>query len=49
MANNELVDLINNLLKINPTERLGYKSFDEMKNHCFFNGFPWKIYEKKKL
>ncbi len=30
------------MLKIEPLEWIGYKSIDEIKNHCFFNGFDWE-------
>lgn len=37
----ELQNLINGLLKFEPQERLGVKSWDEIKTHKFFDGFDW--------
>ena len=39
----ELKDFINSILKFDPKERLGFKSFDDMKNHRFFTSvnFDW--------
>ena len=40
---NELKDFINALLKFNPKERLGYRSWREIKEHPFFTvgDFDW--------
>jgi serine/threonine protein kinase len=40
----ELKDLINKLLKFDPSERLGANGWDEIKNHSFFTSaeFDWK-------
>lgn len=38
----ELKDLINNLLKYEPKERLGYKNIEEVMSHPFFQDFDWK-------
>jgi len=32
----ELVDLVKGLIVLDPTKRLGYKSFDEIRSHAFF-------------
>lgn len=37
----EAKDLINELLRVKPEERIGAKSFDDIKNHPFFKGFNW--------
>jgi len=34
-------DLIMALLKVNPTERLGSQSYDDLKAHPFFDGIDW--------
>jgi len=34
-------DLIDKLLQINPDDRIGSESFDEIKSHPFFNGIEW--------
>lgn len=36
------VDLIEKLLTIDPTKRLGFKSYDELKRHLFFEGLDFK-------
>lgn len=37
----EAQDLINKLLVLNPEDRLGAKSFDDLKAHKFFEGIDW--------
>ena len=34
-------NLIDSLLRVNPTERLGYNHFDQIREHPFFEGFDW--------
>jgi serum/glucocorticoid-regulated kinase 2 len=43
----DFLSLVNGLMKIDPTERLGSYGIDEIKNHKFFNGFEWKKVEEK--
>ena len=38
----ETYDLINRLLVIDPTARLGYVDVREIRNHPFFNGIDWE-------
>lgn len=40
----EGMDLIDKLLQVNPTERLGTgeKGYEKLKSHSFFNGIDWK-------
>ena len=47
----ELKSLINGLLKLDPKLRLGFKNFDQIKNHPFFNadGFSWEKLSQKKI
>ncbi len=47
----ELKDFINSILKFDPKERLGYKGFEEMKNHAFFTkvNFNWAELEEMKM
>ena len=35
-------EFINKLIQRNPEDRLGFNSINEIKNHPFFNDFPWK-------
>lgn len=37
----EAKDLINSFLRVKPQERIGAKSFNDIKSHAFFNGFDW--------
>jgi len=39
---NEAKDLINKLLLVSPTERLGYKGADQVKAHPFFKNINWE-------
>ncbi|KAL4475193.1 hypothetical protein ABPG72_018850 [Tetrahymena utriculariae] len=39
---NHFKDLINKLLAKDPKERIGVKSFDDIKNHPWFNKFDWE-------
>ncbi|KAH3744034.1 AGC/PDK1 protein kinase [Pelomyxa schiedti] len=42
-----LMDLIDKLLVVNPTERLGYRGYDELKSHPFFAGLSFQgLWEK---
>lgn len=45
----QLKDLISKLLVKNPASRLGAKSFDDIKNHEFFDGINWDLLLKKQL
>ena len=47
----QLKDFINNILRFDPKERLGYNGFDEMKNHKFFSSanFDWQKLEEMKM
>ena len=40
-------DFINKLLKKNQSERLGYNSIEEIKNHPWFEGIDWDVIEEK--
>ncbi len=42
---NELQSLIKQLLVRDPTQRLGFKGADEIKNHEFFKGVDWEEVE----
>ena len=37
----DLIDFVNRLLIMNPSERLGAKNINELKNHSFFKNFDW--------
>lgn len=41
--------MINAFLKVDPNERLGVKSFDDIKNHPFFRGFEWAKLESMEM
>ncbi len=45
----EAADCINRLLQRKPFHRLGYNGIDDIKNHVWFNNFPWKDLYFKKL
>ena len=47
----ELKDFISSILRYDPKERLGYKGFEEMKNHKFFTSvnFDWSALEQMKM
>ncbi|CAD8060907.1 unnamed protein product [Paramecium primaurelia] len=45
----EAADLINQLLQRKPQARLGYNSIEEILNHPWFQGFPWKGLHEKQL
>jgi hypothetical protein len=47
----ELKGFINSLLRLDPTKRLGFNSWDELKNHSFFTcvNFDWKGLQEMKL
>jgi serine/threonine protein kinase len=45
----ELKDLINQLLKFNPDERLGAAGYDQIKSHPFFKDTDWNKLLKKEL
>lgn len=38
----EAQDLVKKLLKTNPQERLGYKSYEEIRTHPFFGDIKWE-------
>jgi serine/threonine protein kinase len=42
-------DLINKLLASNPTERIGYSSYQELKDHPFFEGIDFEDLARGKL
>lgn len=42
-----LADLINQLLRKNPSERLGYRGVSEIKDHKYFSDIKWKRLERK--
>lgn len=43
------VDLISKLLKFNPTERLGFRSIAEIKEHHFFEGIDFEKLEARQM
>lgn len=43
-ASPEILSLINSLLQVDPTKRIGYKSLSEIKSHSFFANFDWQKY-----
>jgi RimJ/RimL family protein N-acetyltransferase len=43
------IDLISSLLKTNPAERLGYRGYQELKEHPFFKGIRWDDFLKMKM
>ena len=43
----ECRDLIDNLLVVDPTKRLGHKGAWEIKMHPFFNGINWDALENR--
>lgn len=45
----ELANLINQLLKKNPSERLGRSGVKELKDHVFFRTVKWKKLERKEV
>ncbi len=45
----DLIDLIDRLLLLNPSERLGAKNINELKNHSFFQNFDWSAYAQKQI
>jgi len=45
----ECKGLIWSFLRKSPTDRIGAKSFKEIKNHRFFEGFPWKEVANKQI
>ena len=42
-------DLIDKLLDFNPENRIGLKSYDEIKKHPYFKGVNWKHLGDKKI
>ena len=48
-VSDEAMDLMLNLLKKNPKERLGSKSKEEIKSHPFFNGVDWNHVLNKQI
>jgi hypothetical protein len=45
----EAKDMINAFLKVEPNDRLGVRSFDDIKNHAFFKGFDWGKLERMEM
>ena len=45
----ESISFINNLLRRNPKERLGYKSINELKEHLWLKYYPWNLMYNKTL
>lgn len=45
----ELNNLVNGLLILDPDERLGSRGVDAIKRHPFFEGFDWKEYEDMQM
>ena len=45
----ESINFINNLLKRNPEERLGYKGINELKQHLWLKYYPWNLMKNKIL
>ena len=45
----ESISFINHLLRINPKERLGYKSINELKEHLWLKYYPWNLMYNKTL
>ena len=43
------IDFINQLIITDYKKRIGFKSINELKNHLWFKGFDWNIFEKKKI
>lgn len=43
----ECKDLINELLRKEPSERIGTRNWKEIKDHVFFEKYPWKQLQKK--
>ena len=43
----ESINFINNLLKRNPEERLGYKGINELKQHLWLKYYPWNLMKNK--
>jgi len=41
-------DLIEKLLTLNPIERIGAKTYDELKSHPFFHGIEWEHLQNAK-
>ena len=42
-------NFVNELLLLNPEERLGSKGIQKLKNHPFFDDFDWKEYEEMQM
>lgn len=47
-ASREAIDLISQLLRPNPVERLGYGGVEEIMHHPFFNGIDWNSLDNLK-
>ena len=45
----ESINFINNLLKRNPEERLGFKGINELKEHLWLRYYPWNLMYNKTL
>lgn len=45
----DVKDLIEKLVVKNPIERLGFKNFNKLKQHKFFNGMNWNALQEKQL
>ena len=42
LSSNNFADFVLKLLAIDPTERLGFRGFDEISSHPWFEGFSWR-------
>ena len=48
-SSKELKDLVDRLLQINPSSRLGVNRMTDIKEHSFFKDFNWQDLESKRL
>lgn len=45
----DTIDLIKALVVSNPYQRLGLRNFSHLKNHKFFEGIDWNLYNKQQV